>query len=51
VTAGQDNLVLLWDAASGRQFRIFYGHQALDWGGIPSVALTPDGKRLLINQT
>jgi WD40 repeat protein len=46
-TAGEGNVVLLWDAATGRQLRMFLGGDYWDWG-INSVGLTPDGKRLFI---
>src|SRR5262249_24427123 len=41
ITAGHDNLVMLWDAASGRQLRSFIGGFWVD-RGINSIAVTPD---------
>jgi WD40 repeat protein len=46
ITADHDNLIMLWDAASGRQLRCWVGGGWVD-RGIFSVAVTPDGKRLL----
>jgi WD40 repeat protein len=46
VTAGYDSIVMLWDAASGRQLRLYLGHY-LPERGINGVAITPDGKRLI----
>jgi RNA polymerase sigma factor (sigma-70 family) len=36
------NLLLLWDAATGKEMRRFEGHQGWVWG----VAFSPDGKTL-----
>jgi WD40 repeat protein/serine/threonine protein kinase len=43
-TAGSDGVVLLLDAASGRQLRSFAGHAG---GPIMGLAFTPDGRRLV----
>ena len=40
VTASRDNMVRLWEAASGKEIRQFQGHQ----GGVSSVVFSPDGK-------
>jgi len=42
VTGGEDNLVKLWDIASGKEMRSFVGHE--NW--VLSVAFSPDGKRV-----
>jgi serine/threonine protein kinase len=47
VTGGQDNLLMLWDAASGRHLRTFLGHETVDHGGINSIAVSTDSKRLM----
>jgi WD40 repeat protein len=39
ITAGSDNLVMLWDAANGRKLRSFIGNFGGD-GGINSVSVT-----------
>jgi WD40 repeat protein/serine/threonine protein kinase len=46
VTAGQDCMVMTWDADTGRQLRSFVGNFFIDWG-INSVCVTSDGKRLI----
>jgi WD40 repeat protein len=43
LTGGSDNLVKLWDLATGREIRRFTGHQ----GRVSSVALSPNGHRAL----
>ncbi len=40
VTGSDDNLAILWEAASGMKLRIFQGHSR----PVTSVALTSDGK-------
>jgi WD40 repeat protein/serine/threonine protein kinase len=46
VTAGEDNLLMIWDAANGRQLRSWIGGFSIDQG-IHGIAVTPDGRRLL----
>ena len=41
-TGGQDRIVRLWDAGTGKEKEAFHGHER----GIVSVAFSPDGKRL-----
>ncbi len=41
-SAGDDNAVRLWDAASGKALRVLQGHE----GAVFSVAFSPDGKTL-----
>jgi WD40 repeat protein len=47
VTGDEQNLILLWDLASGRQLRSFVCLPAWVELGINSIAVTPDGKRLV----
>jgi WD40 repeat protein/serine/threonine protein kinase len=48
ITAGYDNQVMLWDAATGRQLASFIvGSQREPLRGINSVAVASDGKRLI----
>jgi WD40 repeat protein/serine/threonine protein kinase len=47
ITAGKDDMVKFWDAASGRQLRSFQGSFSMNNPGVAGVAVTPDGKRLL----
>jgi WD40 repeat protein len=42
-SCGNDSLVRLWDAATGKEIRRFVGHQ----GAVDGVAFSPDGKTLL----
>lgn len=42
-SAGADNTIKLWDAASGREMRTLAGHT----GMVASVAFSPDGRLLL----
>jgi WD40 repeat protein len=41
-SASGDKTLKLWDAASGKEIRVFEGHT----GAVKSVAFSPDGKRL-----
>jgi WD40 repeat protein len=41
-TSGSDNIVRIWDAQSGKEVRLFRGHEHLRW-----LAYGADGKRLL----
>ena len=43
VTAGFDNTVRLWDAATRKEIKAFKGHEGL----VLSVAVSPDGKPIL----
>jgi len=43
VTGGGADTARLWDAATGRQIRVFTGHK----GPVSSVAFSPDGRLLL----
>src|SRR5262249_47011133 len=47
VTAGADELIMVSDAATGRQLRCIIGGSYEPNRGISGVAVTPDGKRLL----
>jgi WD40 repeat protein len=42
-SVGNDKLIRLWDAVTGKELRQLTGHQ----GGVESVAFSPDGKSLL----
>jgi len=42
VTAGEEGIVRIWDAATGRPVNALRGHQQTAW----SVAFSPDGRRL-----
>jgi WD40 repeat protein len=46
-TAGDDNIVRLWDVATGDSIRVFEGHK----GGVCSVAFSPDGQTLVTAST
>jgi WD40 repeat protein len=51
-TAGQDNTARVWDADNGQQLLTFTGHTEGPpvggvFGGVISVAFSPDGKRLV----
>ena len=41
-SAGDDETVKVWDAATGQEILTLKGHT----GDVPSVAFSPDGKRL-----
>src|SRR5262249_50805415 len=47
ITAGWDNLLMLWNAASGRQVWSILGSFDGNNRGLNSVAVTPDGKRFI----
>jgi WD40 repeat protein/serine/threonine protein kinase len=47
ITGGYDNMIMLWDAAKGRQLRSFQGNFDVSNRGVSGVAVTRDGKRLL----
>ena len=40
---GDDNMVRVWETATGKEVKVFKGHA----GDVRSVAFSPDGKRLL----
>src|SRR5947208_87950 len=42
-SSGNDGLVRLWDAATGKEIRRFEGHK----GNVDGLAFSPDGKTLL----
>jgi WD40 repeat protein len=46
ITAGQDCMVMFWDAHSGRRLLSYVGNFWIDWG-INSVCVSPDGKRVI----
>ena len=43
VSAGTDNVIILWDIESGTALRRYHGHQ----GGITGIAVTPGGRTIL----
>jgi hypothetical protein len=42
-TGGKDNVIVLWEAATGGEVRVFRGHA----GPVRSLAFAPDGRRLV----
>ena len=47
LSAGGDQVVRLWDAATGKAIRSFTGHQ----GAVTAAAFSPDGKRFVSGGT